>query len=66
MKRYLVLILVATIILVSLPTTGLATQTSELSTIWVNQGHLQRYSVILEEKDILFSGEDLEIITGYT
>lgn len=66
MKRKLIFVVVIALCFYSLSIISLAAETPNYITICVNQGSLKQYLVIRSGNDILFSGEDLESITGYT
>lgn len=70
MKKQLSLLLAAVLLLLMFPCPALAKETEDsgpqLRRIYVQQDELAPYTVISQEGDLLFSGEDLSDITGFT
>ena len=66
MRRLLTVILALVLCINLLPIASFAEETSLFSTIYIDQGEIQPYSVIQSGDDLLFSGEDLAAITGYS
>ena len=66
MKRLFALVLTFILLLNVMPVTSHAAKEPEFVTIGIDQGDLRQYSVIVADKDLLFSGEDLSAITGYS